>query len=1370
MTVVAEEALASGVSEAYADASVSLADNDWTAAVLARSPLLWWRFNLSGVQGFLSVNFVVPDSSGHGREGAVFVDNAVFTQAEVPVERGTSARALKIAKDLTHSEVQQVGLDYAGAVEPVSFAFTYRNREYVDNTFVSYFARNGRHQLSWNASSGVIGLSGNSTGLDVSELMDDTSHLVVCTFSATTMRLYIDGVQRFSVADVASGVGQKWRIGDEVGYYDDFVVFGTALTAGQVTTLHDAWGEGVHHTVAPIANLERFGANQLSGSGEAEGDADPHTHTPVTVSAPASEASAGSDGAAFDGAAEPVSAEASARSNASADGRPHQTRVPGFPPAPGTPGRNGLIGKDPVSQLSAKEIAACLAKAGFSGEDLRIGVAVALAESGGNALARHENTNGSVDYGLWQINSIHAGILRVGTWTNSYDNAIMAYKVWREAGSSWTPWVTYNSGAYAKYMSAASEAQDAPVNPYVPLSTNLHSDQPILVPEGISQMNHTAAVGRVPRGFDARRFRDGLAVLFRPAEQEVLQLGLHERQGRLKDYSPNWRVADWEGGPGRWGVLAPQRVGQHVYGLVARDGGVTGIRATGVGEVDVRLSGESDMAAAKSNTDMFAADVPVNDAEHRPRLWLMSGLNVWWWLDQVIDDWTPGPPQELVSPDPDATLPILVNPWTSGAFGAPDVWWAQKAKKERVKLRRATFASPADGFTTAGAVFATVGPFKGMDMDRFDDVTVRIVRDSRHRRRLWLVAMQDSLSWGFTSANGGSNWSRGWTALPGIPARDTNLPLPSVAAANTGHLLHTVQSGLSLGDAANVQSTPAIPGTGGGKWTPPFHGSYHLSNRYGDTGPYASYHTGTDFIGDDDTQVHPVGPGVVHMVMTGDASYGNAVGVHHGSGVYTFYAHMQDGSVGVTVGQAVDANNVLGVMGETGNAFGAHTHVELRFDSDTYYGSWPVDHRYDVEPYLVGSDDRPDPPRGVGGSMMSTTTGGVPTGAAAARYNLGAVQPHVAYACAEIAPQFGITTVYGLGERTTPGSDHPLGLALDFMVSDDRGTQLADYVIANAVRLHVSYLIWRQQINSVDGGGWEPMEDRGSITANHFDHVHVSFEAGDFPIPTTAYNSADDFEGPHDGDPEEGDGNSVPQLVTYYPEYWLDIGAGGSYIIPDNPTHLELHLDPVTFPIELPFKYGGVDEDIGEFWDLTEFLGSFPVPQLTPEEWLTCEVHIEGENLGSYSIGLTYSGGTIDALSSIWGIHEGTTGYDEPLTPDIAAFLSLAHSQGWLSENFEGDEVFVPSDIAIRVTPRQGFGEVTRSVGYQDTSVRITALYFTFMAEVSVDIPDPDPTPEWPGGTPPYVSSLPQDVIAVIGNKTGGTGEGEGRPIVFERL
>ena len=74
------------------------------------------------------------------------------------------------------------------------------------------------------------------------------------------------------------------------------------------------------------------------------------------------------------------------------------------------------------------------------------------------------------------------------------------------------------------------------------------------------------------------------------------------------------------------------------------------------------------------------------------------------------------------------------------------------------------------------------------------------------------------------------------------------------------------------------------------------------------------------------------------------------------------------------------------------------------------------------------------------------------------------------------------------------GGDHALGRAVDIMVSGSRGQQVADFVRANASALGVSYVIYAQQIWSVERGGegWRGMSSRGSTTANHYDHVHVS--------------------------------------------------------------------------------------------------------------------------------------------------------------------------------------------------------------------------------------------------------------------------------------
>lgn len=104
---------------------------------------------------------------------------------------------------------------------------------------------------------------------------------------------------------------------------------------------------------------------------------------------------------------------------------------------------------------------------------------------------------------------------------------------------------------------------------------------------------------------------------------------------------------------------------------------------------------------------------------------------------------------------------------------------------------------------------------------------------------------------------------------------------------------------------------------------------------------------------------------------------------------------------------------------------------------------------------------------------------------------LDGAQPHVAQAGHHLAKRFDVDLVFGRHGRAGP-SDHPPGLALDFMVDRKTGDRLADYVLAHRGDLAATYVIWRQQINN--GSGWRPMEDRGNDTANHEDHVHVSFE------------------------------------------------------------------------------------------------------------------------------------------------------------------------------------------------------------------------------------------------------------------------------------
>ena len=106
-----------------------------------------------------------------------------------------------------------------------------------------------------------------------------------------------------------------------------------------------------------------------------------------------------------------------------------------------------------------------------------------------------------------------------------------------------------------------------------------------------------------------------------------------------------------------------------------------------------------------------------------------------------------------------------------------------------------------------------------------------------------------------------------------------------------------------------------------------------------------------------------------------------------------------------------------------------------------------------------------------------------------------AVQPWPRQVRTMIAERFGVTNIGGF--RPGDPQDHGKGLALDVMVpvSSALGDSIANWAIANSGDLNIKYVIWKQKI-WMPGRSWKGMEDRGSITANHFDHVHLSFNTG----------------------------------------------------------------------------------------------------------------------------------------------------------------------------------------------------------------------------------------------------------------------------------
>ena len=109
------------------------------------------------------------------------------------------------------------------------------------------------------------------------------------------------------------------------------------------------------------------------------------------------------------------------------------------------------------------------------------------------------------------------------------------------------------------------------------------------------------------------------------------------------------------------------------------------------------------------------------------------------------------------------------------------------------------------------------------------------------------------------------------------------------------------------------------------------------------------------------------------------------------------------------------------------------------------------------------------------------------------------LQPKVAEYKEEVADKFGVTNF----SLYRPGSndDHGKGLAVDFVVNDNTelGDQIANYATSDMKSNDINYVIWKQRFyanyDSYYGPAntWNLMPDRGGDTANHYDHVHVSF-------------------------------------------------------------------------------------------------------------------------------------------------------------------------------------------------------------------------------------------------------------------------------------
>ena len=118
-------------------------------------------------------------------------------------------------------------------------------------------------------------------------------------------------------------------------------------------------------------------------------------------------------------------------------------------------------------------------------------------------------------------------------------------------------------------------------------------------------------------------------------------------------------------------------------------------------------------------------------------------------------------------------------------------------------------------------------------------------------------------------------------------------------------------SGTSSGSSGGVAPVPgAVIGAG-----------------FGEYGSWSRYHTGIDFRAGHGTPIRAVKSGVVLYAGNSGDWAGNHVAIKHGDGMTTMSSHMS--SVAIRAGQTVRAGQIIGYVGATGRAFGAHLHIEL---------------------------------------------------------------------------------------------------------------------------------------------------------------------------------------------------------------------------------------------------------------------------------------------------------------------------------------------------------------------------------------------------------------------------------------------------------
>lgn len=295
----------------------------------------------------------------------------------------------------------------------------------------------------------------------------------------------------------------------------------------------------------------------------------------------------------------------------------------------------------------------------------------------------------------------------------------------------------------------------------------------------------------------------------------------------------------------------------------------------------------------------------------------------------------------------------------------------------------------------------------------------------------------------------------------------------------------------------------------------------HVSSEFGPRN--GSPHNGIDIAQELGTPIFAYANGIV--AAAGPAvGFGAWVVIDHeedGKRFSTVYGHMMLDGIHVKTGDRVTAGQHIADEASNGQSSGPHLHFEV-WPGTRLGGGSPVNPRPWLERAVEpGSGESKPAPRNRGseeGQTKPARSEGGSLPASDVIVNEDHLQLDSIRVARAIAQKFPDIKTIGGWRPSDPFPDHPSGRAVDIMIPNYEseggkklGDAIRDYLYANRADFHIEYMIWRQEYIPSEGSS-NIMENLGSPTQNHFDHVHVTTVGGGMPQPGQEYAAA----------PEEG--------------------------------------------------------------------------------------------------------------------------------------------------------------------------------------------------------------------------------------------------------